>query len=374
VRVLVTTFPAVGHFHPIAPLCLALQAAGHDVLVATGPDLVGWVRRCGLSAVPAGLTQDEAVRRAQASVPAGRAFGPHMFAHVAPAPMLTDLVRLVQRWPPGLVVHEESEYVGPLLATVLDVPCVTHSWPAPARTDVAGRHAIDAVAAHWNQLVGQPARVTGDLYLDACPPALQSPEVRSIPAVMAVRPEPFDGPSSPARPHLHELARPAAYVTFGTVAEFARPDRLGAAARATAHEVATVVVTSGPNDPADIRAAQPNVVVERYIPQRQLLQNTDVVVSHGGAGSTVGALVAGLPQLVLPQGAPSQASIGERLSTIGAGLTIPAEDRSEDRIRSAVRRLLQDPSFTYTARQIAQELRLLPAPTQVAEHVIESFY
>ncbi|MDQ1662045.1 MAG: hypothetical protein QOJ68_2025 [Blastococcus sp.] len=370
-RVLVTSFPGVGHFHPVAPLARALPAAGHDVRGARGPDLVGWVRRCGLSAAPAGLTQQEAVRRAKGHVPAGHAFGPLMFAQISPAPMFADLRVLTQGWLPHLIVHEEGEYAAPLLAALLDRPCVTHSWAAPARPAEDRELAMDALAGLWQQFAGQAARVTGDLYLDACPPPLQTGAVRSIPAVMTVRPEPFDGPGFSLPSRLDHLPRPAAYLTFGTVSEFARPDRLAAAADATAHEVATVLVTSGPNAPADITATRSNVHVERYLPQHQVLARSDVVISHGGAGSTVAALIAGLPQLVLPQGAPSQERSGQRLDAAGAGLTISPERQDKNCIRSHVRKLLQEPSFAQTARRIANELQNLPAPSHVARKILD---
>jgi len=56
-RILVTSYPVFGHFHPLAPLALAARAVGHDVRVATGPDLTGWVERCGLHAHPVGLSR-----------------------------------------------------------------------------------------------------------------------------------------------------------------------------------------------------------------------------------------------------------------------------------------------------------------------------
>ena len=46
-----------------------------------------------------------------------------------------------------------------------------------------------------------------------------------------------------------------------------------------------------------------NVHVHQYIPQELLLPHCAAVVTHGGAGSTLGALAFGLPLLVVPQGA-----------------------------------------------------------------------
>ena len=60
-RVLVTTFPGYGHFHPVAPLALALQAAGNEVRVATHPSFGSWVETCGLTVLPAGLSEADTV-------------------------------------------------------------------------------------------------------------------------------------------------------------------------------------------------------------------------------------------------------------------------------------------------------------------------
>src|SRR4051812_8146344 len=63
VRVLVTAFPAVGHFHSVAPFALAARAAGHEVCVATAPDLVPWSITCGLPTRPIGPMLHTLVRR-----------------------------------------------------------------------------------------------------------------------------------------------------------------------------------------------------------------------------------------------------------------------------------------------------------------------
>ena len=45
------------------------------------------------------------------------------------------------------------------------------------------------------------------------------------------------------------------------------------------------------------------MIVERYVPQADVLPLCDVAVGHGGSGSTLGALAHGLPMLLLPHGA-----------------------------------------------------------------------
>ena len=56
-RVLCTTPPMEGAFGPFAALGRALVEAGHDVLVATGPDLQGRARAHGFDALDASLAE-----------------------------------------------------------------------------------------------------------------------------------------------------------------------------------------------------------------------------------------------------------------------------------------------------------------------------
>ena len=54
-RVLVTTQPGFGHFHPLVPLAQALATAGHEVAVACAPSFRPTVESAGVRAVPAGI-------------------------------------------------------------------------------------------------------------------------------------------------------------------------------------------------------------------------------------------------------------------------------------------------------------------------------
>ena len=72
---------------------------------------------------------------------------------------------------------------------------------------------------------------------------------------------------------------------------------------AVAEEDLDVVVTIGANNDPDALAAPSNVRVHRWLPLRPLLANCDAVVCHGGSGTTLAALHAGLPLVLVPQGA-----------------------------------------------------------------------
>ena len=80
-RIVFTSYPAFGHLHPLVPLGLAAQAAGHEVRLATGPNIVAWARDCGLDVSQIGLSEDAAAEVAHRDF-AGPARTGHMFTSV----------------------------------------------------------------------------------------------------------------------------------------------------------------------------------------------------------------------------------------------------------------------------------------------------
>lgn len=361
-RVLFSCHGAYGHFHPIAPLALAAQEKGHDVVVASGPDLVDWVGACGLRAVPAGLTSAEYPARLAALPLEDQPLAMfHRFSTVAVPPTLAGLQQLTRSWRPHVVVHEEGEYGAPLLAALEQIPCVTHSWAAPARPENERRLYRSLLAPIWaaHGLAGD-ARTSGATYLDSCPPPYQSDAIESIQGVVPARPVVFDGPPAPAPPWLATLPRPAAYVSFGTVDAFSRPEILRSTVEAIEPLVEAVVVTTGPNPPDTVGIRSSRVHVRDYLPQSQILPNVDLVVSHGGAGTTLGALAFGLPHLVMPGEAPSQQRNAMRTEAIGVGLCVPRE-AATGRVQAAAQRLLDDPAYRAASTAARSELEGLPS-------------
>jgi UDP:flavonoid glycosyltransferase YjiC (YdhE family) len=366
-RLLFTSFPAYGHFHPLAPLALAAQDAGHDVRLASGPDLARWAEACGLETFPVGLGHDDIHRVAQSSHP-GSDWVMHMFTGVWVRAALPDLLALSATWQPELVVSEEQEYAGVLLAAILGLPCVTHSWHAPVRPAAGRRELQELLLPVWAEyLPGRPARMYGDIYLDACPAPLQSNEIIDIEGVIPVRPVLFDGPTAETPAWLANLPRPAAYVTLGTVRLFSTSEVLRLVAGAVAPLVAAVALTTGPNPVETLGDMAPNVRAITYLPQSLVLDRVDLVVSQGGAGGTLGALVNGLPHLVLPQGGQSQDSAARVIQEIGAGLSLAEGAQDEASIRTAAAELLRDPSYRATAQRVGLELQDRPPPAEVVE-------
>ena len=369
-RILVTSFPALGHFHPVAPLALAARDAGHEVRVATGPDLCEWVERCGLEAHAVGISQAEAQRVAAERYPDAVA-SDHKFTDVWVSAALPGLISLTDGWSPDVVIHEEEEYAALLLGDLLGVFCVTHSWASPARPVELRERAAELLAPVWDAAIpGGHARTTGNLYLDACPPPFQTGAIAAVAAtVLPVRPVLFDGPPGDPPEWLTTLRRPAAYVTLGTVPKFSRSGLLRTIIAALDPVVASIVVTSGPTPVAELGDLRASVHAVQYLPQSLVLPRVDLMVSQAGAGGSVGALVYGLPHLALPQTAQSQIGVADRIHDLGVGRRLAADKQTTDAIGAAARELLSDDAYARRAGELAAEFEQLPSPTDVLQIV-----
>src|SRR5919107_3917303 len=192
-RVLFTSCPAYGHLLPMLPLIRAAQRAGHDVRVATGPDLVGPLAARGLDVHAVGpafatsWSAHEAVW-ADPGVPEEQKMmdGVVVLFGTPALGRLADLIVMAQRWRPDLVVHEVLELAGPLLGRRLEVPGVVHGigpmFPFYAEL-------IGPVGAR----IGEPglwAQVSAEEALDLCPPSLQPDGPPPWPGAIPLRPSP----------------------------------------------------------------------------------------------------------------------------------------------------------------------------------------
>jgi MGT family glycosyltransferase len=162
----------------------------------------------------------------------------------------------------------------------------------------------------------------------------------------------FVGPSVGARPAdpsfpVDRLRDPVLYASLGTVFN-ADPRLLRTFATALAPLGGTVIVSTGQTDPAALGPLPANVLARRSVPQPEVLARAALFITHGGMNSANEAMYAGVPMLVIPQGA-DQPLVAARVVELGAGLSIPTDDVSVEAVRALARRLLDEPGFRAAA-------------------------
>ncbi len=357
----------------MVPLAAAVARARHEVAFATAADFCPRIEEAGFAAFAAGISLaqqlEEAGRRyEEANLPPGKerfeSFVPKMLAGVAAPPRAVDLVPIIERWQPDLLVHDETEFAGPAAAAATGIPYADQSvgmLRPLTMARLAGR-TLAPLAQELGVDLGEFGGLFAYLYLDVCPPSLQSSEIDLIRVAHPVHNlSAAAGGGDGLPPWVSDLPPvPTVYVSLGTI--FNRdPHVLGAIVEGVREEPVNVIVTVGPdNDPAGLGPQPPNVHVERYIPQAQLLPHCDVVVNQGGT-AMLDILGQGLPILVVPQGA-NQFHNAEACVSRGAGRSVLPGEISPERVRQEMRRLLEEPSYREAAQQVRHEFERMPGP------------
>ena len=117
---------------------------------------------------------------------------------------------------------------------------------------------------------------------------------------------------------------------------------------------------------ADTLRVPSNTRLASFVPQSLLLPHCDAVVAHGGYGSLMGALRAGLPVVSVPIAASDNEPNALRLERLGGGKALLEQDRSAEDIANALNEILQQPSYRAHAEEIAHEIAALPPPAHAA--------
>jgi UDP:flavonoid glycosyltransferase YjiC (YdhE family) len=371
VRVLFTAHGAYGHVLPLLGTARSLVGGGHDVVVATAPGFCPVVASAGLEPYPAGVDDDALVAEARrrwpetASRPPAE-WAPRMFCEIAAPAMAADVAPFIRRWRPDVVVREEGEHGGAVASAAAGVPWITHGWGSPLQGPEALVELGRLVAPLWER-AGLRAPVGAEMYgaavLDPCPPSLYG-ELPALAHRHGVRATSAGGRREPGSDKA--TGRPLAYVGFGTVPLFRdEPELTKVAVDALVAQGFDVTATTGEAHLArQLERAHPGRVrVEGWVQLPELLASCDLAVCHGGAGTVLSALAAGVPLVLLPRGAPSQLRMSEACEARGVGRAVAWNGTNGDEVRAAVVDVTSSPHFRATAAAVAKELAAMPDPS-----------
>jgi len=115
------------------------------------------------------------------------------------------------------------------------------------------------------------------------------------------------------------------------------------------------LITLGPAVESPELTTPENVTVVQSAPHAQVLEHASAVISHGGHGTLIKALAAGVPALAMPLGR-DQPDNAARLEHSGAGLKLKPSAKPAA-IAAAVSELLRDERYSAAAGRIAAAIR-----------------
>jgi UDP:flavonoid glycosyltransferase YjiC (YdhE family) len=402
-RLLFATFPVTGHINPGLPIARELVARGHEVRWYTTPRFRRAVEAAGAHYIPfRRARQIDETRLAEmfADRPAGGIRQlqfdiEHIFIDLTRG-MVADIEdELAHGGEADVIVGDSSSVAARYVHEHNGIPWAVYgvsplALPGPdvapfglgilPSSSLLGRlrnrglqwmvdHVLFRAATKANDVLRRDLslpRMRGsifdfarpaDLYLHGTVPSFEYPRrdlPRNLHFVGAAIPQPPPEWKPPAWwPELH--SRRVVLVTQGTINndydQLVRP-----AIRALAKEDVLVVVTTGSRPPEDVGLELPaNVRLERFIPYAELMPKVDALLTNGGYGTVQIALAHGVPVVAIGR-TEEKPEICNRVTWAGVGIGMKSLAPGEERVRTAVLKVLNDPIYRARASAVAREM------------------
>jgi UDP:flavonoid glycosyltransferase YjiC (YdhE family) len=410
--------PADGHFNPLTGLAAHLSALGHDVRWYAGPEYGHKLQALGMdhflyrraTEITAANLNDLYPDRAALRGPKLISFDLEKFFVSNVDHHFRDIADIRAEFPFDAVVCDGAFYAETLLAEVLDIPVfavtITPVLPTgdspppffglrPARTVVdravhgvvrrmlastmkPGTRAYNGIlAGHGIAPIPEdgfphvPLAAVDRIFLNGSPglefpghrPPANAEYVGPIVPARSLRGSPATLPTAVLDPDATVIA-----VSQGTVDRTDPTKLIVPTLEALAEGPYVVVATTAGTQTAQLRErfGSATVVVEDFLDYDLLFPHVDVFVTNGGFNSMLAAVRHGVP-LVAAGKTEGKNDIAARIGHNRLGVDLRTERPGPDRIRGAVRRLLDDPGIRTTVRRIQAELGAYDAGARIED-------
>jgi zeaxanthin glucosyltransferase len=402
------SYKGTGHLNPLIALSRQLVARGHRVTFLQKPELEEQVRQHGLEFSPIGpcsFGSDGQSGRDRQGVLSGvaalrdgvrRIVGDmEMFLREAPAALVRAGV--------DTLLMDEIALSGPTLAELLRFPyfvvstSVPHNfgWTAPrGMTQPSSpfeRRKTACLQVSVLRMRG-PVRRRLDRFrrqvglgpiakIDKAFPELahitQLPQCLDYPRSTLPRNFYYTGPfiDGGARPTVEFPwdrldGRPIVYASLGT-ARKSDPTIFGLIAEAcNGCNLQLVISLGGRRAPEHLDGLPGDPLVVRYAPQLELLKRAAIVIMHGGLNTALETLMEGKPMIAIPKSF-DQPAVAARLEWLGVAEVVSVGNISSQRLRSALSKVLTDPSYRNAASVVQRKLRSIRGPERAADIIEE---
>ena len=168
---------------------------------------------------------------------------------------------------------------------------------------------------------------------------------------------------------------------YGPIASWANSVLvLDVCVEALAKEDVQVVLTTGHHHlPRRFSSLPANFRYVPFVPGLAMAERSDLLIHHGGYGSCQVGLFTGTPALIIPTYSERESN-ARRIAALGAGdFVLPERDYRRrnsnllvEEVRTKVRRILSEPSFTDSAKRVSNRMRAYGGASYAAD-LIEKF-
>ena len=279
------------------------------------------------------------------------------------------------------IIADQLEPAGGMVAEHLSLPFVTVATALPINREKGvpppfvswnydpSRHGIRRNIGGWNITALLLRRVGANIEANAkklgLPPRFAIEDCFSPLLQLAQLSEALDFPRDELPPSFHytgpwrkpqsgkfvlpdACGRPTAYASLGSL-QGARVQLFRRIAQACHRAGVRLVIAHGGAGSGEFSSLPGDPLVFDWVPQDQILEQVDMVISHGGMNTTLDALRHGLPMIVIPL-TFEQPGTAARVERTGAGLMISSRAHPRT-LERAIRCVLDDWSFREAAKR-----------------------
>jgi UDP:flavonoid glycosyltransferase YjiC (YdhE family) len=141
---------------------------------------------------------------------------------------------------------------------------------------------------------------------------------------------------------------------------------------------AQVILTTGHHAlPKGLLPLPDNFTYTPFVPGLAMAERSDLLIHHGGYGSCQTGLYTGTPAVIIPTYAERESN-ARRVAAVGAGEYVLPTGKGwrkkhvdADELRTKVKQVLADPSYTANARRIGEQLRAYGGAPEAARLIAD---
>ncbi len=354
-RVIWACWDGGGNLPPSLGIATELQRRGHDVSFHGRPDMVDRAQAAGLAATALLSARDDIGRYSFHPMPT-------VFGFTGSPGVGDELVQVAEAEKPDVLVIDAMFAAALDAASRIDAPSIVmvHTFANRLRemwlrgfamqSESRARAGYDPPSRARRAVGGERdlVHVNALAALDGPAPDGGVPVRHGAPVLWAEnRATPVDLPWSVEDP------TPVVPLSFSTVPEqrdaAVLQTALDALARQPVHEVATTGQVVGIEE----LEVPINAYVVPFADHEQLLRRASLVVGHGGHGTTMRTLRAGVPMVAMPATGADQAGIAMFVQSAGVGIGLERGSGAAT-LGSAAAEVLGDPSYRSRAAEVAE--------------------
>lgn len=394
-KIVFVSIPAHGHVNPTVPVVQELVRRGDEVLYCNNEEFRPQIEQTGATfrAYPETAMTPAAISRAlQDGNPANFS----VMVLRSTEKLLTFLLKNLPAEQPDLIIFDSLALWGKMVATILNVrsgASISHfvvdlPWSSMNLSELFRmlRQGLPKVP----QIVAARMGLIHRFGKDAFPPSQPLFPIRGnlniVFTAWELQPEMslinetfrFVGPS--INPQIRDVGfswkgsnkEPVIYMSLGTI-HHAPADLYKDCFQTFQEYPAQFILSVGRElDIAALGSIPANFVVRSFVPQLEVLQHTDVFITHGGMNSVHEGLYYGVPLIVIPHHF-EQFINGQTVEAQGAGIIVDSQRQrghfTAIELQRALATILTEPRYRLAAQKVQQILRATGGYQQAADEI-----